>query len=325
LFKDLKMKGGVVVVVVDATDVTGSLVRDTDLLGNNPIVVLNKCDLIPESSISSMISYIESHVDAQEIIPISAKTGHNLPLLVAQFAKAYKAGSDVYMLGCTNVGKSKLMNAITELAGGKGVITTSNVAGTTMSMIRVPLSKFASVYQYKSNSKLGDQQEETNETETVQAKESYVYDTPGLFNAGQLGLLLGPKELWYVIPPRQLKARALEMHAGNTYFLGGMVRIDAKAFMELSLFASARLKVATCPTENAEKYFARRWGIKLLPPIRELTPEFPPLMPINIKCRDGTQVHISGVGWFVAYGSGDITVHTPNGMGVEYIRPTYKK
>src|SRR6185437_823901 len=49
-------------------------------------------------------------------------------------------GKDVYVVGCTNVGKSTFINKIIkDVAGEQDVITTSHFPGTTLDMIEIPL------------------------------------------------------------------------------------------------------------------------------------------------------------------------------------------
>ena len=52
----------------------------------------------------------------------------------------YREGKDVYIVGCTNVGKSTFINRIIKEVTGEGdVITTSHFPGTTLDMIEIPL------------------------------------------------------------------------------------------------------------------------------------------------------------------------------------------
>ena len=57
-----------------------------------------------------------------------------------QQIERYREGKDVYVVGCTNVGKSTFINRIIkDVAGGEDVITTSHFPGTTLDMIEIPL------------------------------------------------------------------------------------------------------------------------------------------------------------------------------------------
>ena len=52
----------------------------------------------------------------------------------------YRNGKDVYVVGCTNVGKSTFINRIIKEVTGEGdIITTSHFPGTTLDIIKIPL------------------------------------------------------------------------------------------------------------------------------------------------------------------------------------------
>lgn len=342
LFKNLKIKGGVVILVVDAMDVPGSLIHSLrDIVPFNRVVVaLNKIDLIPKASLEFWKSYIQVKTNAVDIVAISAKS-KQLHGVLAWIQKAHETQQDIYLIGCTNVGKSKLMNALLDLSGSKGSITTSNVAGTTMGMIRIPMKNLTPLLSSKvKNEEVGDSyleesdgyaseespQAKGNELETeissrshpLNLKKSFIYDTPGIFNQSQLNLLLGPKELWHITPPRRISPKLHSLDPFRSYFLGGMVRIESVEHLEISLFTSSRLKVNKCTRVNAERFYADNIGSMLVPP-QEMKGSFPALVSRQFKVLDGSVVHISGIGWFECHGKGEMNVFTPDGVGIEII------
>lgn len=87
----------------------------------------------------------------------------------------YRNGQNVYVVGCTNVGKSTFINRIIKQATGEGeVITTSHFPGTTLDMIEIPLDDG-----------------------------SALYDTPGIINHHQMAHHIDASELKYIMPKKK--------------------------------------------------------------------------------------------------------------------------
>ena len=107
-------------------------------------------------------------------------------------------GKDVYIVGTTNVGKSTLINKLLEdNTGLKNVITTSNIPGTTLGMIDIPL---------------GD-------TQTL-------YDTPGIVVDSQISHYVKTRDLKYVSPDKEIKAKTFQLNSEQTLFIGNLARVD---------------------------------------------------------------------------------------------------
>lgn len=77
---------------------------------------------------------------------ISAETGFGVEELITKLHNVWLYKGDVYLLGCTNVGKSTLFNALlrsdyckTKAASIIGKATASPWPGTTMRMLKFPI------------------------------------------------------------------------------------------------------------------------------------------------------------------------------------------
>lgn len=77
---------------------------------------------------------------------ISAETGFGVEELITKLHSVWQYKGDVYLLGCTNVGKSTLFNALlrsdycrTKAASIIGRATASPWPGTTMRMLKFPI------------------------------------------------------------------------------------------------------------------------------------------------------------------------------------------
>lgn len=130
-----------------------------DIVGHKqPIVVVgNKVDLLPPDSrgylhrIQKCLaeSVAGSGIPASNIkhvALISAKTGYGVEELITKLHNLWAYRGDVYLLGCTNVGKSTLFNALlqSDYCKVKAVdliqrATTSPWPGTTLNLLKFPI------------------------------------------------------------------------------------------------------------------------------------------------------------------------------------------
>ena len=173
----IKDKQALVLLVVDLLDFPGSVWPGIlDLLGTNKKVILvgNKFDMIvPDSAKyykkitnimrSEFLSKCwregtsgESSPSFPQIVGsccVSATTGFNMETLVEQIFSYWKDHNnalpgDIYIVGCTNVGKSSLFNTlldsdlckVTALSLVQKAMT-SPVPGTTLNLLKFPLSR----------------------------------------------------------------------------------------------------------------------------------------------------------------------------------------
>ena len=151
---------GLVVLMLDVTDFPCSVnPRILELVGRDRrvLVVVNKIDLLPKDgnnflnrirkTISENLeSALSRRVHPEDIILISAKTGFNVDSLVSSIYKINSGQKNVYLLGCTNVGKSTLFNHLlqSELCRLREFdliqrATTSPWPGTTLNLLKFPI------------------------------------------------------------------------------------------------------------------------------------------------------------------------------------------
>ena len=112
-----------------------------------------------------------------DVMLISANKGYGI-LEAANRIEELREGKDVYVVGCTNVGKSTFINQIIKEFGGdeEQFITTSYFPGTTLDMIDIPLDDGKSLY-----------------------------DTPGIINHHQMAHHIDKKELKIVTQKKEIK------------------------------------------------------------------------------------------------------------------------
>ena len=159
-----------VVLIVDLLDFPCSIWPD--LLGiigeKRPVCVVgNKVDLLPKDNRGylgqikkSLVQSLESHglnkANIKEVCLISAKTGYGVETLITKIQKSWAYRGDVYLMGCTNVGKSSLFNALiqsdfckTQAIDVLQRATVSAWPGTTLNLLKFPMLRPSSIRLYE--------------------------------------------------------------------------------------------------------------------------------------------------------------------------------
>lgn len=156
-----------ILLMVDVVDFPGSLFPELNTFVTAPaqvMVVANKIDLLPDNVKpdfwSKFASYIVHECSRTSLAGcniagvhfVSAKTGEGVCKLTDAIHSQWGNRGDVYLLGCTNVGKSSLFNLLlATLCGARPgeLQTTSNVSapmatvsnwpGTTLGLLKFPI------------------------------------------------------------------------------------------------------------------------------------------------------------------------------------------
>ncbi|KAJ8666841.1 hypothetical protein QAD02_008503 [Eretmocerus hayati] len=149
-----------VILLVDLTDFPCSIWPELpSLIGKNRhlFVVGNKIDLLPKDSphfldnakhclTESLIGSGVTSGNIKHISLISAKTGYGVESLINKLHSIWQYRSDVYLVGCTNAGKSTLFNTLlqSDFCRSQAVdliqrATTSPWPGTTLSLLKFPI------------------------------------------------------------------------------------------------------------------------------------------------------------------------------------------
>ena len=162
----LKDKRALILLMLDVTDFPGSLFPNLSSLirpGNPVIVVANKVDLLPSGSEVDK-RRLEKHLrevaiggslhgcHLERVMFISAKQGTGVDVLTQTIVTSWGNRGDVFLLGCTNVGKSTLFNRLlVSLCGARPghwspanemtapSATISQWPGTTLDLLRFPI------------------------------------------------------------------------------------------------------------------------------------------------------------------------------------------
>ncbi|TDK61642.1 ribosome biogenesis GTPase YqeH [Bacillus salipaludis] len=282
-----------IVMLVDIFDFNGSWLPGLHrFVGNNKVLLVgNKVDLLPKSvKHHKLINWMKQEsrelgLRPEEILLVSAAKGQYIKEAAAVIDEM-RDGKDVYVVGCTNVGKSTFINRIIkEVTGEEDVITTSHFPGTTLDIIQIPLDDGNSLT-----------------------------DTPGIINHHQMAHFVDKRDLKVITPKKEIKPKVFQLNEGQTLFFGGLARFDyvsggRKSFV---CYVSNELNIHRTKTENAEDLYQNHVGEMLTPPRQEQLDTFPELVKQEYVIKEGkTDVVFSGLGW--------VTVNEPGATVVAYV------
>jgi ribosome biogenesis GTPase YqeH len=286
-------KDALIVLIVDIFDFNGSWLPGLHrFVGNNKILLVgNKVDLLPKSvKHNKLIHWMKQEsrelgLKPEEVFLVSASKG----LFIKETAAAIdelRSGKDVYVVGCTNVGKSTFINRIiNEVTGEKDVITTSHFPGTTLDIIKIPLEDGKSLI-----------------------------DSPGIINHHQMAHYVDKKDLKIITPKKEIKPKVFQLNEGQTLFFGGLARFDYVSGGRRSFvcYLSNDLNIHRTKTENAPELYEKHAGEMLTPPRLEQMESFPELVKQEFMIKEAkTDIVFSGLGW--------ITVNDPGAKVVAYV------
>lgn len=160
IIANIEDKKALAVLIVDLLDIENSIWPDIiDVLGRTRsiVVVGNKVDLLPRDAPGHLDhvrkcvykAIVDAGFNENKILHvglISATTGFGVEELITQLYKNWSNSGDVYIVGCTNVGKSSLFNALIQSDYCKSEAsdilqraTASPWPGTTLKLLKFPI------------------------------------------------------------------------------------------------------------------------------------------------------------------------------------------
>lgn len=296
-------KEGLVVKVVDIFDFNGSWISGLHrFVGQKDILLIgNKSDLLPKSiKPNRVINWMKKEaaklgLKPVDVLLVSAYKGHGMETALEKIDQL-RRGKDVYVVGCTNTGKSTFINQIIKSATGvKEVITTSHFPGTTLDLVEIPLEDGKAIY-----------------------------DTPGIINDHQMAHYLDETELKFITPKSELKPKTFQLNAEQTLYIGGLARFDYLAGERTSflIYVSNRLDIHRTKLANAENLYEKHKGTMLAPPSEKSMDKMPELVRHEFSIKEKkTDIVVSGLGWITVQNPGVVAVHAPRGVDV-ILRPS---
>jgi len=302
----IKQEDALIVKIVDIFDYTGSFVPAIKQLTGNEDVILvgNKMDLLPKNvKPERIIAWLKQMLategfDVLDSILISAKYGQNLDELMELIAK-HKGNRNVYIVGCSNVGKSKIVNQILKryLGYPTDVVTVSSSPGTTIGLIGFPL-----------------------------LDGTMIFDTPGVINKHQYTYYLTRPSYKITVPKKEIKPLVFQLNEGQTLFFGGLARLDiingetGDKVNVVTYFANT-LNIHRTKTARADEIYETKLYSLLTPPFN---PEegVPKWVFHEFRIRDNLKYDIvfSGLGFVTIRAPFYIKAYAPFVVGI-YTRP----
>ncbi|MFD1705479.1 ribosome biogenesis GTPase YqeH [Siminovitchia sediminis] len=293
-----------VVKIIDIFDFNGSWIPGIQrFAGRNQVLLIgNKVDLLPKSTNKNkLIQWMKAQsremgLTPVDILLVSAEKGLGIQEALGQI-ETYRQGRDVYVVGCTNVGKSTFINQVIKTAAGREeVITTSHVPGTTLDMIEIPLDDGKKLV-----------------------------DTPGIMNHHQMAHVVSKKALKTITPKKEIKPRVYQLNERQTLFFGGLARLDYIQGGRRSIicYLSNSLDIHRTKLEKADDLYEKHAGGMLQPPNKNELEDFPELVRHEFSIKsDQTDIVFSGLGWVTVKEKGaNIAAYAPKGVSV-LLRPS---
>lgn len=289
----------IIVKIVDIFDFNGSWLPGLHrFVGQNDVLLIgNKVDLLPKSvKPNKLINWMkksskELGLNPIDVLLVSAEKGKHV-LEAAEAIEKYRNGKDVYVVGCTNVGKSTFINRLIKEVSGEGdIITTSHFPGTTLDMIEIPLDDGQALI-----------------------------DTPGIINHHQMAHYVDKRDFKVIMPKKEIKPRVYQLNEAQTLFFGGLARLDyvSGGRRSLTCYLSNELNIHRTKLEKADELYKNHAGELLTPPRPDQLEEFPKLIPHEFTLKEGKMdIVFSGLGWVTVNEPGaKVVAHVPKGVNV---------
>lgn len=292
ILNEIGKSDALIVMIVDIFDFNGSWIPGMHRFAcNNKILLVgNKVDLLPKSvKQSKLIHWMKQEAKElglrpEEVFLVSAAKGHYIKEITAAIDE-WRQGKDVYVVGCTNVGKSTFINRIIkEVTGEDDVITTSHFPGTTLDIIKIPLDDGKALI-----------------------------DSPGIINHHQMAHFIDKRDLKIITPKKEIKPKIFQLNEGQTLFFGGLARFDYVSGGRRSFvcYVSNEINIHRTKMENATELYEKHAGEMLTPPRMEQLETFPELVKQEYIIKEPkTDIVFSGLGW--------ITINEPGAKVVAY-------
>ncbi|KAI9583096.1 hypothetical protein GQX74_012313 [Glossina fuscipes] len=268
------------VIIVDLLDFPCSIWPGMQrLLGHKrPVFIVgNKVDLLPRDC-NSYLDHIKEclkeevvkagfdKLNIKHVSLISAKTGYGIEELITQLQKIWTYKGDVYLMGCTNVGKSSLFNILLNSdysrPGNADIIpkaTTCPWPGTTLQMLKFPIYRPSDIRVYERYQRLRAARSiKGEEAKLFKGKSKKAVTLTDITPKGEVGstfehkfsnefndafsMSLGVRpittlderskiykateELSQIQPKRMITPRGVRLEPGMSLFVGGLARLD---------------------------------------------------------------------------------------------------
>ena len=222
--------------VVDVLDLSHTVLKEFINHQDKLCFVVNKMDCLPQRYNAQLTAeMIENTIKSfgytnPKILYCSANNKTSIKRLFDAVKKTKDRKLKAMFVGCSNVGKSSLINRMCELNDVRPQLTISPYVNTTILLQKVKIDKFE------------------------------IIDTPGLPVPNNILNYLTAKDVKKVMNYKNVRPINFSINPDQTLMLEGLARIDYVEGNKASFtfYTSNELKIQRMKTENADKNFLRR-------------------------------------------------------------------
>lgn len=194
--------------MVDLTDFPCSIwPQIVEIIGpTRPVFIVgNKVDLLPQDSKhylkhikmcleKSLINLGFAANNIKHTCLISAETNYGVEDMITSLHHIWGSKGDVYLIGCTNVGKSTLFNALLRSdyckVKARNMIrraTASIWPGTTLRMLKFPILRPSYARMFERNMRMNSERSQFKEQSRLQKEEVFTGSSPQTTLMGHIG------------------------------------------------------------------------------------------------------------------------------------------
>lgn len=288
--KKIAQSGALVVNIVDIYDLEGTIVPIiNDYFPNNDLIIVgNKFDLFLNSvKVTRVKNYLinflkEKSITTKSTLIISSFNENDIIRLLNEIDRL-QAGRDVYLFGMTNVGKSSIVNGIIKILKGKqGKVTVSNIIGTTLDFIKIPLPN-----------------------------KTFLIDTPGILNYHQATYYLDNEHMSLLTPRKFIKPKVFQLNPNQALFIGGFCVFKFYEGVKSSFVVNVPngMVIHRTKLENYQSFYDEHKDDILLIPNENERNKLGNFKKYNFSFSDEKiDITISGLGFVTLIGSGRVEV-----------------
>ena len=222
----------------------------------------------------------------RDVIPASVKE-------IINRCTNLRKGKNIYIFGATSVGKSSLVNAFLKMYENNTtqLISTSPYPGTTLDVIKVPLSDGC-----------------------------FIYDTPGVYLDTSIYAHLDKKLLKYVMPNKEIKPRVYQLLPHQSLLFENICKVDfiSNEKTNVTIYLSNYLTVTRCKEENSNKTFNNMIKNKQFKYLDRNISSVDDLILHELTLPNNyCDIVVAGLLWIKIKGKGEVVhVFTPKGVEV---------
>lgn len=297
--KYISQNNGLIVLVIDATDIDGTLINDINTIykTDNIILVVNKMDLINRDTnlykfnvgLQKLLN--ERNISIKEVAFYSANSNNHQEGLIKKIDFFKTPHKDIYFVGVSNVGKSSIINQlITRYNLRKNIITTSNFFATTLDNIEVPY------------------------------KGSKIVDTLGFINPLNIINYVSDETHEIINSNKRVRPKTLQLERGQTVFIGGFLRIDFIEGEKINIVAHITNNdlIHRTKLSNADDFYEKHCDDLLKYPTKEEIKKLGELRDIRVNTQDKRiDICIHGLGYISVSQNTIINIHCFEKIGIE--------